>query len=175
MIIVCVCECNILGVRPKFLRWNGQIWKISKNDTYTAACTLPNEDQSTGCYRSFCCRNCCEQYYRHGLTTRAWWLVAHAWGPMTHRRWRFTDDWCTPVYSSSWNALGALKLNQMSTTLHSNTQTTPTPSVVYTSNKNTQRIRLDHNSFGNTRSLVENSVTPINLRLGYNVKSDIYL
>ena len=62
----------------------------------------------------------------------------------------------------------------MSTTLHSNTQTTPTTSVVYTSNKNTQRIRLDDNTFGNTRSLVENSITPIDLRLGYNVKSDIY-
>ena len=62
----------------------------------------------------------------------------------------------------------------MSTTLHSNTQTIPTTSVVYTSNKNTQRIRLDDNSFGNTRSLVENSVTPIDLRLSYNVKSDIY-
>ena len=84
------------------------------------------------------------------------------------------DGRCTPAYSSSWNTLGALKLNQMSTTLHSNTQTTPTTSVVYTSNKNTQRIRLDENLFRNTRALVENLVTPIDLRLGYNVKSDIY-
>ena len=132
-----MCECNILEVRPKFWRWNGRIWKISKNDAYTAACTLPNEHQSTGCCRSFCC----DQYYRHRLTTRAWWLVAHAWGlmhvwwPMTHRRGRLTDGRCTPSYSSSWNALGVLKLNQMSTTLHSNTQTTPTTSVVNTSNK----------------------------------------
>ena len=66
------------------------------------------------------------------------------------------------------------KSNQMSTALHSNTQTTPTTSVVYTSNKITQCIRLYDNSFGNTRSLVENSVTPIDLRLSYNVKLDIY-
>ena len=99
---------------------------------------------------------------------RAW-----CW-PMTHGGWRLTDGRCTLAYSSSWNALGALKLNQMSTTLHSNTQTTPTSSIVYTSNKNTQRIRLDDNSFENTTSLVENSVTPIDLWLSYNVKSDIY-
>ena len=37
----------------------------------------------------------------------------------------------------------------------------------------TQRIRLDDNSFENTRSLLENSVTAIDLKLSYNVKSDI--
>ena len=143
LLYVCVCECNMLGVRPKFWRRNGRIWKISKNDAYTAACTLPNEDQSTSCCRSFCYRNCCNQYYWHRLMTRAWWLVAHAWGLMhvwwliTHRCWRLTDGRCTTAYSSSWNAVGALKLNQMSTTLHSNTQKTPTTSLVYTSNKNT--------------------------------------
>ena len=37
----------------------------------------------------------------------------------------------------------------------------------------TQRIRLDDNSFENTRSLLENSVTAIDLKLSYNVKYDI--
>ena len=45
--------------------------------------------------------------------------------------------------------------------------------MVYTSNRNTQPIRLGDNSFGNTGSVVENSVTPINLGLG-NLKPDIY-
>ena len=67
----------------------------------------------------------------------------------------------------------SFQIKPESTTLHSNTQTTPTTSVVYTGNKNTQRIRLDDTLFRNTRSLVENSVTPIDLRSGYNVKSYI--
>ena len=46
--------------------------------------------------------------------------------------------------------------------------------MVYTSNRNTQPIRLGDNSFRNTGSVVENSVTPVNLRLGYNLKPDIY-
>ena len=57
--------------------------------------------------------------------------------------------------------------------IHSNTQTIPTTNVVYTSNKNRQPIELGYSSFGNTRSLVENSVTPINLSLGYNLKPDL--
>ena len=142
----------------------------SAKTTHTPPRVPFQTDQSTGCCRSFCCRKWCDQYYRHRLTTRASWLVPHAWGlmhvwwPMTYRRWRLTDGRCTPAYSSSWNTLRALKLNQMSTTLHSNTYTTPRTSVVYTSNKNTQCIRLDDNSFGNTRSLVENSVISIDLR-----------
>ena len=47
------------------------------------------------------------------------------------------------------------KLNQMSTTQHSNTQTTATTNVVYTSNRNTQPMRLGDNSFGNTGSVVK--------------------
>ena len=43
------------------------------------------------------------------------------------------------------------KLNQMSTTQHSNTQTTATTNVVCTNNRNTQPIRLGDNSFGNTQ------------------------
>ena len=66
------------------------------------------------------------------------------------------------------------KLNQMSTTQHSNIQTTATTNVVYTSNRNTHPIRLGDNLFGNTGSVVENSVTPVNLGLGYNLKPDIY-
>ena len=66
------------------------------------------------------------------------------------------------------------KLNQMSTTQHSITQTTATSTVVYTSNRNTQPIRLGNNSFRNTGLVVENSVTPVNLGLGYNLKPDIY-
>ena len=58
--------------------------------------------------------------------------------------------------------------------IHSNTQTTSTTNMVYTSNKNPQPIRLGYSSFGNTRSFVENSVTPVNLSLGYNLKPDIY-
>ena len=58
--------------------------------------------------------------------------------------------------------------------IHSNTQTTPTKNVIYTSNKNPQPIRLGYSSFGNTRSFVENSVTPVNLSLDYNLKPDIY-
>ena len=58
--------------------------------------------------------------------------------------------------------------------IHTNTQTTPTTNVVYTSNKNPQPIRLGYSSFRNTRSFVENSVTPVNLSLGYNLKPDIY-
>ena len=46
--------------------------------------------------------------------------------------------------------------------------------MVYTNNRNTQPIRLGDNSFGNTGLVVENSVTPVNLRLGYNLKPDIY-
>ena len=66
------------------------------------------------------------------------------------------------------------KLNQMSATQHSNSQTTAATNVVYTSNRNTQPIRLGDNSFGNTGSVVVNSVTPVNLGLGYNLKPDIY-
>ena len=66
------------------------------------------------------------------------------------------------------------KLNQMSTAQYFNTQTTATTNVVYTSNRNTHAIRLGDNSFGNTGSVVENSVTPVNLGLGYNLKPDIY-
>ena len=66
------------------------------------------------------------------------------------------------------------KLHQMSTTQHFNTQTTATTNVLYTSNRNNQPIRLGDNSFGNTGSVVENSVTPVNLGLGYNLKPDIY-
>ena len=66
------------------------------------------------------------------------------------------------------------KLNQMSTTKHSNAQKTATTNAVYTRNRNTQPIRLGDNSFGNTGSVVENSVTPVNLGLGYNLKPDIY-
>ena len=63
----------------------------------------------------------------------------------------------------------------MSTTPHTNTQTTTTTTnVVYTSNWNTQPNRLGDSSFGNTGSLVENSMTPVDLRLGYNLKPDIY-
>ena len=62
----------------------------------------------------------------------------------------------------------------MSTTQHSNIQRTATTNVVYTSNRNTQSIRLGDNSFGNTGSVVENSVTPVILGLGYNLKPDIY-
>ena len=47
--------------------------------------------------------------------------------------------------------------------IHSNTQTTPTINVLYTSNKNPQPIRLGYSSFENTRSLVENSITLVNL------------
>ena len=65
------------------------------------------------------------------------------------------------------------KLNQMSTIQHSNTQTTATTNMVYTSNRNTQPIRLDDNSFRNTESVIENSVTSVNLGLGYNLKPDI--
>ena len=46
--------------------------------------------------------------------------------------------------------------------------------MVYTSNRNTQSISLGDNSFGNTGSVVENSVTPVNLGLGYHLKPDIY-
>ena len=46
--------------------------------------------------------------------------------------------------------------------------------MVYTSNRNTQPIRLGDNSFGNTGLLVGNSVTPVDLGLGYNLKPDIY-
>ena len=35
-------------------------------------------------------------------------------------------------------------------------------------------IRLGYSSFGNTRSLVKNSVTQVNLSLGYKLKPDIY-
>ena len=66
------------------------------------------------------------------------------------------------------------KLNQMSTTQYFNTQTTATTNVVYTSNRNTQPIRLGDNSFGNTGTVVENSVTPVNLGLGYHLKPGIY-
>ena len=62
----------------------------------------------------------------------------------------------------------------MSTTQRTNTQTTAKTNVVYTSNMNTHPIRLVDNSFGNTESVVENSVTPVNLGLGYNLKPDIY-
>ena len=62
----------------------------------------------------------------------------------------------------------------MSTIQHSNTQTTASSNVVYTSNTNTQPIRLGDNSFRNTGSVVENSVTPVNLGLGYNLNPDIY-
>ena len=164
------------GFVRRFWRRNGRIRKVSKNDAYTATSALSDEDQST-----VCCRDCCCCYCRVHLVTRTYdWRTLGNWCARDVDRWligsgwRLTDGRCILTYSSSWNALGALKLNQMSTTLHSNTQTTPTTSVVYTSNKNTQRIRLDDNSFGNTRSLVENSVTPIDLRLSYNVKSDIY-
>ena len=63
------------------------------------------------------------------------------------------------------------KLNQIQ---HSNTQTTATINMVYTSNRITQPIRLGDNSFGNTGSVVENSVASDNLGLGYNLKPDIY-
>ena len=63
------------------------------------------------------------------------------------------------------------KLNQMSTTQHSNTQTTATTNVVYTSNRNTQPIRLGDNSFGNTGSVIENCYTS---QFRYNLKPDIY-
>ena len=66
------------------------------------------------------------------------------------------------------------KLNNMSTIQHSNTQTIATTNMVYTSNRNTQTIRLGDNSFGNTGSVIENSVTPANLGLGYNLKPNIY-
>ena len=46
--------------------------------------------------------------------------------------------------------------------------------MVYTSNRNTQPIRLGENSFGNTASVVENLVTTVNLGLGYNLNPDIY-
>ena len=46
--------------------------------------------------------------------------------------------------------------------------------MVYTSNRNTQPIRLGDNSFGNTGLVVKNSFTPVNLGLGYNLKPDIY-
>ena len=114
-------------------------------------------------------------YYRHRLTTRAWWLVVHAWGlihvwwPMTHRRWRLTDGRCTPAYSSLWNTLWALKLNQMSTTLLILIHKQHQQQTWFT-----QPIRLGYSSFGNRRSFVENSVTPVNLSLGYNLKPDIY-
>ena len=62
----------------------------------------------------------------------------------------------------------------MSTTQYPNTQTTATTNVVYTSNRNTQPIRLGDNSFENTGSVVENSVTPVNLGLAYNLKPNIY-
>ena len=39
---------------------------------------------------------------------------------------------------------------------------------------NTQPIRLGDNSFGNKGSVVENSVTPVNLGLDYNWKPGIY-
>ena len=70
--------------------------------------------------------------------------------------------------------LSRQKLNHMSTTQHSSTQTAATTNVVYTSNRNTHPIRLGDNSFGNTRLVVKNSVTPVNLGLGYNLKPDIY-
>ena len=66
-------------------------------------------------------------------------------------------------------------LNQMSTTQHSNTQTTATSNVVYTSNRNTQPIRLGYNSFRNTGSVLENSVTPVNLGLCYNLKGSVWV
>ena len=62
----------------------------------------------------------------------------------------------------------------MSSNQHSNTQTTGTTNAIYTSNRNTQPIRLDDSSFANTGSLVDNSVTPVDLGLGYNLKPDIY-
>ena len=46
--------------------------------------------------------------------------------------------------------------------------------MVYTSNRNIQPIRLGDNSFGNRGSVVKNSVTPVNLRLGYNLIPHIY-
>ena len=57
--------------------------------------------------------------------------------------------------------------------MHSNTQTTPTSSVVYTSNKNTRQLGWVI-VYLETRDLLLKIRLQVNLSLGYNLKPDIY-